>query len=180
MMQIFSILTFLQVRRSCGLIHLLKLAIWASSPHILLSVWLLVLLVINSIMEVSYVELLIAYQSSGLWHRSVNFAAFNGQEVMTSVHLFFLPVELIFVVWEKSWNLHLRCGEILSMIVLLWCVLSSVKQCGALILWFWGFATHPVVFIRVLWLGWGTCFCWKRLWGERSILVISWASELAD
>jgi hypothetical protein len=35
-------------------------------PHILLSVWHLVLLVINSIMEISYVALLIAHQSSGL------------------------------------------------------------------------------------------------------------------
>jgi hypothetical protein len=34
------------------------------NPHILLSVWL----VINSIMEVSYVALLIAHQSSGLRH----------------------------------------------------------------------------------------------------------------
>jgi hypothetical protein len=50
----------------------------------------------------------------------------------------------------------------------------------SVILWIWGVATHPVVFICILWLGWGTCFCWKRVWGERSILVISWASELAD
>jgi hypothetical protein len=83
MMQIFSILTFLQIRGSCGLIHLLKLVIWASTPHILLSVWHLVLLVINSIMEISYVALLIAHQSSGLRHWSVNFAASNGQEVTT-------------------------------------------------------------------------------------------------
>jgi len=171
MMQIFSILTFLQVRRSCGLIHLLKLAIWASSPHILLSVWLLVLLVINSIMEVSYVELLIAYQSSGLWHRSVNFAAFNGQEVMTSVHLFFLPVELIFVVWEKSWNLHLRRGEILSMIVLLWCVLSSVKQCGAL--WFCDSEVLPLILLFLsVFCGWDEgLVSAERGYGERGAFL---------
>ncbi len=36
----------------------------------------------------------------------------------------------------------------------------------SVILWFWGFATHPVVFICVLWLGWGTCFCWKEGMGR--------------
>ncbi len=169
MRQIISILTFLQLRGSCGLIHLLKLVNWASTPHILLSVWHLVLLVINSIMEVSYVALLIAHQSSGLWHRSVNFAACIGQEVTTRTMFSCCSFCLWnwFLLWEESWNLRLRCGEILSMIVLLWCVLSSVKQCGAL--WFCDSEVLPLILLFLsVFCGWDEgLVSAERGYGER-------------